>query len=215
MNDILAGHFQAIRSRIESDVKKHSIIMVTSATAEDGARLTSFGLAECLAAAGHQTALVDAITSPADAADGRFKTVGRKDFPIYSLPRDSSASARARDAIDLFARQTREAFDYTIIDAPPFGRQGVTQMLANVADVVVISLLIGRQPLKADDIMVRAISGGGAHILGVVGVEAASIKFYEEFGASEYVKDPHTRVATPAALDAATGIPQVRVRQAR
>jgi Mrp family chromosome partitioning ATPase len=215
MNENLHAHFQTLRARVEAEVKPHSIIMVTSATTDDGARLTSFGLADVLAAAGHQTALVDATTDPAEARDGRFKTVGRRDFPIYSLPREGAASSRERDTIEMFSRQTREAFDYTIIDAPPFGRQSVTVTLASRVDVVLISLKLGRQPAKADDMLVRALGTAGTHVLGVVGVEPASLAHFEELGADTYIIDPHPRPASTQGATVTDVFPQIRIRQAR
>ena len=209
MNDILAAHFQAIRIRIEASVKPHSIVMVTSATADDGARLTSFGLAECLAAAGHQTALVDARTNPAEAVDGRFKSSGRKEFPIYALPRDGNASARAGDILATFGRQTREAFDYTIIDAPPFGQERITVKLAHMVDVVLLSLRLGRQPNKADELLVRALDKAGAHILGIVGAEPASIAHFDQLTANEYVRDEPSR--SSAASTSGVVIPHIRI----
>jgi Mrp family chromosome partitioning ATPase len=214
MNDILAAHFQTVRSRVEAEIKPHSIIMVTSATADDGARLTAFGLAECLAAAGRQTALVDATANPVAAIDGRFKTSGPREFPIYALPRNNITSSRANDTIEAFARQMREEFDYTIVDAPPFGRQSVTVTLAGKVDAVVVTLRAGRQPSPADGLMVRALGLAGATVFGVVAATPASIAHFEAAGGAQYIAEPRPRTVVPTV----TGMPlehHVRMRQAR
>jgi Mrp family chromosome partitioning ATPase len=212
MNDILAAHFQTVRARIEADVKPHTIIMVTSAKADDGARLTAFGLAECLAAAGHAIAMVDATANPAEAIDGRFKTPGRREFPIYALPNGAGASSRMRDTFDQFARQVREEFAYTIVDAPPFGRNSVTVTLAGVADAVLLTLREGREPCKGDEHMTRALGLAGAHVLGVVAVAPASIEHFESLGGAHYVTEPRPRVAAATGADTTV---QIRQRQAR
>ena len=214
MNDIIAAHFQLIRTRIEAEMKLHSIIMVTSAKADDGARLTAFGLAECLAAAGHQTALIDATANPVAALDGRFKTSMQRDFPIYSLPRNTIASSRASDTLESFARQMREEFDYTIVDAPPFGRESMTVKLAAKADAVLIALRAGREPCAGDNLMVQALGLAGAALLGVIAATPESIAHFEEHGGAQYVADARPRAAT-AVPTSIGGDAVVRMRQAR
>jgi Mrp family chromosome partitioning ATPase len=214
MNEILVAHFQTLRVRIEGEVKTHSIIMVTSANTDDGARLTAFGLAETLAAAGHQTALVDATANPAEAIDGRFKMNGRRDFPIYALPRGDGKTSRIRETLETFGRQVRAEFDYTIVDAPPFGRQSVTRSLAAAVDAVLIALRLGRQPCKADDLLVHALGVAGAHVIGVVGAAPESIGHFETNGGAVYVTEPRPLVAA-APLITAGEVPQIRIRSAR
>jgi Mrp family chromosome partitioning ATPase len=215
MNEILASHFQTVRARVEAEIRPHTIIMLTSATAEDGARLTAFGLAECLAAAGHQTALIDATANPVAAIDGRFKTSGPRDFPIYALPRNSATSSRANDTIDAFAHQMREEFDYTIVDAPPFGRQSVTVKLAGKVDAVLVTLRAGRQPCAADGLMVRALAVAGAAVMGVIAATPESITQFEQNGGSQYVVDPRPRTAVVPTVAGMPGEHHVRMRQAR
>jgi Mrp family chromosome partitioning ATPase len=214
MNDILAAHFQTVRARVEAEIKPHTFIMVTSATAEDGARLTAFGLAECLAAAGHQTALVDATANPVAAIDGRFKTSGPRDFPIYALPRSTPTTLRVNDTIDAFSHKMREEFDYTIVDAPPFGRQSITVKLAARVDAVIVTVRAGRQPCAADGLMVRALGLAGASVMGVIAATPASIAQFEQSGVSQYVVDARPRASV---VPAVAGVPNehpIRIRQA-
>jgi Mrp family chromosome partitioning ATPase len=215
MNEILAAHFQTVRTRIEAEVKLHSIIMVTSAKADDGAKLTSFGLAECLASAGHQTALIDAAANPDSAVNGRFKTKARCGFPIYALPEGDGTQARARDALETFERQVREEFDYTIVDAPPFVHHNVTVALARTVDAVIVTLRLGREPSKADQFTIHALGRAGAHLLGVIAVTPESIEHFHEVGGAQYIADPLRRVTPHVANGTTGGGMQIRARRAR
>jgi Mrp family chromosome partitioning ATPase len=218
MNDTLAAHFQSVRARIEAEIKPHTIIMITSAKADDGARLTAFGLAECLAAAGHSTAVIDATANPGEAIDGRFKTPGRREFPIYALPNGAGASSRMRDTFDAFTRRIREEFVYTIVDAPPFGLNSVTVTLAGVADAVILTLREGREPCKGDEHMIRALALAGAHVLGVIAASPASSEHFESLGATRYVTEPRPRPVVAPVVNGTVSAPdtvQIHLRQAR
>ncbi|HEY1729669.1 MAG TPA: hypothetical protein VGG22_14930 [Candidatus Baltobacteraceae bacterium] len=212
---MLASHFQTVRTRVEAEVKLHSIIMVTSAKADDGAKLTAFGLAECLASAGHQTALIDAAANPDAAVNGRFKTKARCGFPIYAMPEGDGTQSRARDALESLERQVREEFDYTIIDAPPFMHHNVTVALARTVDAVVVTLRLGRKPSKADQFTLHALGRAGARVLGIIAVTPESIEHFDEVGGAQYIADPIRRVAAHAANGTTGAGMQIRARRAR
>ena len=214
INEVLAAQFESVRARIEVEIKPHSLIMVTSALADDGAALTAQGLVECLAAAGYSTALVDAGKRAGRSTDECFTSDRRGDFPTYALPWDVAASTRSRAAAEAFSGQLRETFEYVVVNAPPFGRQSATSTLIPNMDAVILTVRLARQPCGSDAFMMRSIDAALTYVLGVIAVDSASIAHFEEIRCSEYVSPRAPRLAVRPA-NGTIGAMQVRLRQAQ
>lgn len=214
IDEKLASHFHRIRARIEAELKPPSLVMVTSAKSDDGAGLTAFGLADCLAAAGHRTALVDATGKTVTAIDDRLSSERAGDFPVYVVPWDDASSSRPLEALEsFFARELRDTFDYIIVDAPPIARHNPTSALASIVDAVIMTVRMARKPCTADEFMVRSFNAIGAYVLGVIAVDTVSIAHFDEAGAKRQIgARPHRRGVQPA--NRATGQIQVLLREA-
>jgi Mrp family chromosome partitioning ATPase len=179
MNAILASKFQLLRVRIESDVKLASVIMVTSAHANDGKTLTAYGLAECLTKVGHRTALVDTCSASNGVAKRWSSDALERNFPILSLSSQESGPTASRDAVYAFVEQMRSRYDYTIVDAAPLMSNSVAMLLAGSVDAVLLAVRHGRAPSEDDELMVQTLRHLRAKVLGVIASAPESIAEFE------------------------------------
>jgi succinoglycan biosynthesis transport protein ExoP len=178
MADRFDSKFQLLRARIESGTKNSSVIMVTSAQANDGKSLVAHGLASGLHDVGHRVALVDTALAPSAPADARARDSRTGDFPVLSLATDMSRPAASREWIRSFIEQLRHDFEYTVIDAAPLMTDTTAMVLAATVDSVLVAVRHGRSPGEADDLMVQTLTHLKANVLGVI---ASSPRHISEF----------------------------------
>jgi Mrp family chromosome partitioning ATPase len=177
MDHTLAARFHLLRARVESEVERPGIVMLTSAQSGDGAAFAAHGLAESLAAVGHRTVVLDG----------------------DALPSGEAGASSSRDALRAFVERMRGRFDFTIIGAEPVLSSSTGMLLAGEVDAIVLTVRLGRAPANDDALVMRALSGVRAMVLGSVGASAAAIAEFERTRQHEATAQSDTRLV-PASL---------------
>lgn len=193
MSELISRGFETVRNQIEAEVQAPSVILITSATAGDGASRTAFGIAAAFASAAQRTVLVEADGEAAV----RACPVSNGSFSVLSLETELKPLLTRRSA-ESFIQQLRGAHEYILIGAGGLLESRQALMLAPFADAVILSLCIGRQQLAADRAIMKMLERLGANVLGVVTMNRNTIR---EFN----VPEP----AVVASRPRATGFEQV------
>jgi len=171
-------HFDNLRSLLELEQAKASLILVTSAKRGDGTDLLAHGLAEALASSGQATALVDASGAAVPIASGDRRprdgsVVPHRRGPAMSMialaPDESSADVTA------FAATLRERFRYAVIDGGALPQNELAAMLAGLADTLILAVRKGRMASREDDVLLSVVDGARRPVLGIVTVEPKAI----------------------------------------
>jgi Mrp family chromosome partitioning ATPase len=135
---------QQLRARVEAELDKPAVVMVTSAQDGDGKSLTALSLARCFKSCDHRVVLVSREESS-------------------KIPRDRLAA---------FVEKMRSDYDFTIIDAETFMNSSNVMALTRLVDGIVLAVRIGRPPTADDDAMIGMIERFGGRVVGVVATEA-------------------------------------------
>jgi Mrp family chromosome partitioning ATPase len=181
LGDAHYSQFQLLRVRVEQELRGASVIMVTSAHKGDGKTLTAYGLAHCLAQSGHRTALVDATHGVANALRHATKPPGNggaEGPAVLSMPK--AGAGRVREATARFVATARETYDYTILDCGVLLGDQIALSLAALVDGVIVSVCVGRAPVRDDKAMVTMIQHSDARLLGVVAVTPQAISEHKQ-----------------------------------
>jgi Mrp family chromosome partitioning ATPase len=155
---------QLLRSRVEADLPKPAIILVTSAAGGDGKSLVAHSLADSFLRAGHRAALVHLTKGVAE----------RSELPEIASARDA-ADAAADDRFEAMVTKMRAGYDFTVVDGRPLLQDGAAVSLAPLVDGILIAVRVGRPETAADALMMRTLKRAGARIVGVVAAEAQAI----------------------------------------
>jgi len=159
----LHAQAQMLRVRVEAELGKPAVVLVTSAREGDGKSLTAYSLAAALVQCGHRVALVSR-SSPE-----------YRELPVVEMPNDLGS---ARDRLAPFVASMREAHDFTVIDADTFSKSAALT-LANLVDGILIAVRIGRAPTGDDEAIVGMLEQVGGRVIGVVATEASAIADFE------------------------------------
>ncbi len=186
------GRYQALRTQIEFNAPAPAVILVTSATVNDGSTIAAIGLADCLGSAGHRVALV------ATSLEGTMEV--ERHFALHSLSEKLGTRRDISDNVAAFIDSSRSEFDYTIVEAPPILESRVSLAFAGAVEAVVLSIRLGRMRCPEDDLMMQALERAQARVLGVVGASEASIRELDATGRTaaqrdEYATRPQPRKA--------------------
>ena len=101
-----AGQIELLRARVERQVRKPAIVVITSAKQGDGKSLTAFLLAKSFAKAGRRTVLVDT-PHGASNEDAFIASHDFRDLLVrVQLPRSSIPRKRQLNISVCFARRT-------------------------------------------------------------------------------------------------------------
>lgn len=142
---------QLLSVRVQGELRKPAVVMVTSARAGDGKSLTSYLLAASLEGCNHRVSLME-------------------------VPDEQEAS---NERLSVFVEELRSNYDFTVIDAPAFPRSSTVLSLARLVDGILIAVRVGRSPTADDESMVRILEDLGGNVVGVVAAEADTIANYE------------------------------------
>jgi Mrp family chromosome partitioning ATPase len=193
LNESSAREFRLLRNTIEIRVDSPAVILATSATPDDGASLTAFGLADALSRSGRRTALVScaggsastSILAAASAlrrrksdvpgAPGRNPIAGRASYVTIASER---AAMLSRSDVVAMADRLRREFEYVVIDAGELAQNAFGLLAASVADGILVSFRAGRKKADADRSMVQIVRRSSAIALGVVMTDEAAIAEY-------------------------------------
>jgi len=189
----MQNQVQPLRARLEAELNRPAVLLVTSATQEDGKSVTAFGLATSFSEAGYRSVLIDA--NPLRPQLKHLRALGNLaadgpaiDSYAYDDPDDNvcairlveseEAAALSLRQIQALTDQCRLSYDYTIVDGSDFFSTGLPALLAKCVDGVLIALRHGRRPGDSDALLVQAVEETGTPVLGVVLVESSSRKAF-------------------------------------
>jgi len=195
---------QLLRSRVEAELKKPAVVMVTSAHSGDGESLIASSLATSFAKAGHRAALVsenfgsfhdsDAV-APEGPAHGH---VAKIDLP------PETDNAVSREGLATFVNTMRSNYDYAIVDAGAFLESNSAMALPGLVDGILLSVRVGRASTGKDEMMVRMIEHLGSTVLGVVAADPAAIATFERSAPKSQTARPRPVDRQPARVLATT-----------
>jgi Mrp family chromosome partitioning ATPase len=137
--------------RIEVELSKPAVVMVTSARAGDGKSLAAHSLAASLEKCNHRVSLLE-------------------------MPNEKGASHERLSAV---VEEMRSNYDFTIIDAATFSGSRTVLSLARLVDGILVAVRIGRAPTAEDRSMVGILEQLGGNVVGVVATEAEAIANFE------------------------------------
>jgi len=168
------SQIQFLRSRVEADLKKPAVVLVTSALAGDGKSFTAHSLAKCFTKAGHRTALID----PAAGGNDPLR------LAMVEMPREDT-DGLGRERLVSFVDAMRAEYDYTVIDAGTFSTSDAAMSLTRMVDGILVAVRVGRAPTDEDELMIRMIEHSGGRIIGVVATEDEAVAEFERTRSSE------------------------------
>jgi hypothetical protein len=175
---------QSVRVMLDAKVPRVSVIVVTSASEEDGQMQLACDLAHSFGLAGRRTALISMYQ------DGQIRS---ENAPCAEFVQ---AHAALSELEPLLAR-VRAEYDAVIVASPPVGENAGSLDMCRISDGVLLAVRLGRKIAADDEQTVKLLQSVSARILGIVATRP-SAKPLEE------------RVARPAAEPALERTP-VRV----
>ena len=168
-------------TRIDSDIRKPAVILVTSAEVGDGASYTALSLAKAFAKFGRRTALVDATGNARGSYQAPSPMLGEQpsDEPtiirMRTLDRNSS-----RDALGESVASFRQTYDITIIDTLPVLDSNSAMALGDVADATLVTVRFGRVAGPGDEIAASMLEACKGQFLGVVTTDGDEVERFEQ-----------------------------------
>ncbi len=142
---------QILRARIEAELGKPAVVMITSACAGDGKSLTAYSLAASLERCNHRVSVIE-------------------------IPNEEGTS---HERLAAFVEKMRSNYDFTIIDAATFAQSSCVMSLAGIVDGVLLTVRVGRAPTDDDESVVGMLEQFGGNIVGVVATEGDTIANFE------------------------------------
>jgi Mrp family chromosome partitioning ATPase len=162
----LNAQVQLLRARVEANLGKPAVIMVTSASTGDGKSLIAYSLAGSFANCDHRVALVSRSCEE------------QSQVSVLEIPSEDGRKI-SRDELAAFIEKMRSDYDFTIIDAETFVNSSTAMALTRFVDGILLAVRIGRAPTADDEAMVDMIEQSGGHVVGVVATEASAIADFE------------------------------------
>lgn len=184
----LDNQIGVLRSRIEAEVARPSVITVTSANRGDGKSMIANGVAQSMAAAGHRVLVIDAATVGGTSVRGvsEIEDVLRAIRPGDRLEPDTLALVGLTPQGGSFSLQTlraifawcRDRYDYCFVDTRAAHGSPLAMSLAAAADSVIVSVRFGRASSERDRDLAGALKATKAVMLGVVTTNQSAISAF-------------------------------------
>ncbi len=193
MEAALNSQIQLLRSRVEADLGKPAVVMVTSALPGDGKTLTAQSLALGFGKSGHRVAVAGLSAAGLD----------QREIAVVSLPPEDGRVTE-RERLVAFIESSRAAYDYTVIDAGTFLRSNTAMALAPLVDGILLTVRVGRAPSDDDELLVRTIEHSRGRIVGVVAIDEKAISEFERAQSPERMG--LSGAATPSRPQAPTSV---------
>jgi Mrp family chromosome partitioning ATPase len=171
---VLNSQLQLLRSRVEAELGKPAVILVTSAAGGDGTSLTAYSLASCFVESGHRAALVDLTPGGAE----------RHDVTMIELPHQDG-SAIGRERLATFVEEMRSSQDFTVVDAGTFLSSANAMALAWMVDGILLAVRMGRAPTDEDEFMIQTIANSRGRVVGVVATSEEAVAKFERTQAGD------------------------------
>jgi tyrosine-protein kinase Etk/Wzc len=193
VDSALEERLQSLRGRIETDLVRPSIIVVTSAAPGEGKSLMAFGLAHSLAQAGYKAVVVDTnhanpeVRGGPSVADMRrhdaidVSRLSRKSdrfggvevIPLSDRLVQISAS---KELVETLSGQLRFAYDFTVVDTTRLSRSHMGLLFANCSDGVLVCVRHGRARCADDGFAARQLERIGIRKVWAVRTTSNAIK---------------------------------------
>jgi Mrp family chromosome partitioning ATPase len=171
---VLNSQLQLLRSRVEAELGKPAVILVTSAADGDGTSLTAYSLASCFVKSGHRAGLVDLAAGGAE----------HHDVTTIELPHEDG-SAIGRERLATFVKEMRSSQDFTVIDGGTFLSSASAMALAWMVDGILLTVRVGRAPTDEDELMMQTIAHSRGHVVGVVATSEEAVARFERIQTSD------------------------------
>ena len=179
-----AANFDLIRARVENDVPRPAVIVITSTTSEDGKEITARGLALSLAETGCKTLFVSAsvghsgpakTTQMLDAEIARQLSLlsGAGNVSVLNLSDPGLQQRSGQRSIHSALTLLRDKFDYVVIDAECGAASSFATSLLASADALLVTVGKGRRAKSGDVRLAKILDRYGATFLGVLAVDAS------------------------------------------
>lgn len=157
-----------LRARIDSEVGRPMVILVTSAERNDGADLTAAAIAGAFAGTGVRTVLFNATSN--------VQRGWRSDAHVnVSKPE----LLHSREQLVDFVASLRSSYEITIIEAPSVMEDDTANALIAVADVALVSIRLGREAGDGDILLSRILERTEGCVLGIVTTDPNAIEEFE------------------------------------
>jgi len=153
---------QIVRVVLNSMLPRAAMIIVSSASEQDGQFELACGLAQAFCDAGRKTALIDLHNSDADASQG---------VALAGLSMGNVSVLRApRGPVDIeaFIAKIRAEQDVSIVASPPIVANSSSLDLCRISDGVVLAVRLGRKVTADDENTVTQLQRVGANLLGLI-----------------------------------------------
>jgi hypothetical protein len=175
----LNSQVQLLRSRVEAELKKPAVVLVTSAHLGDGKTLTADSLARCFAKSGQRAALVNENRFGTGSSDG----VAPEPSPqghvtMLELPPECD-NAVSLEGLTAFVDSLRSDYDYAIVDSGAYLKSNSAMALTQLVDGILLTVRVGRPSSDEDEMMVRMVEHFRGNVIGVVATDAGAIDEFE------------------------------------
>lgn len=209
----LLEQFEMLRVQFEFTVPPPSVVVVSSARGDDGKAVAAAGLAKSMQGAGYETLLVnadpgarpiggvakpDSVTSILEFGLERFvcKT-SRAGSDVLVVSNESFRQGASRESVALLFTEFRESYQYVVIDAARIVDNNLALLFAVAADGVFLTVRSGRRVCAADRQLAAALQREDAKTLGVVAIDAATIRAATASAESQTAWSPKSSAAAP------------------
>lgn len=152
---------QSVRVMLDANVPRVSVIVVTSASEEDGQMELACDLAHSFGLAGRRTALISMYR------DGQIRSENAPCTEFFQ------AHAALSELEPLLAR-LRAEYETVIIASPPVVANAATLDMCRVGDGVLLAVRLGRKIAADDEHTVKQLQSVSARILGIVATRPSS-----------------------------------------
>jgi Mrp family chromosome partitioning ATPase len=204
----MVHEFRLLRNRIEAEIHAPALLLVTSATSDDGAGFTAYGLAESLGKTNQRTVLVtldSSLSTPVSGLAPEPVYRRRATDPVTERPRPARAgsfsvvtisqerlSTISRTSVAELVNELRSENDFVVIDAGHLPTNSFGLLLVTLADAVLVAFRSGRVQQAADQLMLDMLERAESKILGVVMTDQVAI---DHFNHRNDPLDPVKRVS--------------------
>lgn len=200
--------YRTLRTNIEFTGIENRVIAVTSCTPNDGKTTVSYQLASAFAEDGKRTLYIDAdlrksvfaqrfgvtgnpkglshyLSGQAATVDVLYKT--NKQFlyviPVGTFP-SSPTELLSKERLDKLIEESREVFDYIIIDTPPLGSVVDAAVIAKKSDASILVLESDAASRKFVRNVINQLKSANSNFLGVVlnKVNVKNSSYYRKYG---------------------------------
>ena len=169
---------QLLRSRVESEIKKPAVVMVTSAHAGRRKEPHSQCARDELRQIGPSRRTRKREPRGGHDLDSALERRTHGHVTKVELPPESD-DAVSRESLAAFVDTMRAGYDYTIVDAGAFLDSNSAMALPGVVDGILLTVRVGRASSDKDEMMVRMIEHLGSNVIGVVAADPGAIADFE------------------------------------